>query len=321
MLSKVSSSELSLAELKEEATSYRSRKSLQRAFCKITTSSTWCEAKRRFPAFTTPERLRTFHQICLTKTIPASFRSYCEAALKAEKSGSTDTVVPSADIYKFRHCKAYVVEGDAANMCCQDVRDVYPTFMGSNLFLADIPVAWTTEQIQSLVYTTKQLNTIPEKTVSTFNVALISTSLSKIEELKNCLLKCYEHVSVCYWQTACTGGLDSTHPLGFIPSIGCVVVGHYSLSGKLEEDHFNFVEEGRSNFFPCIDQSTAKIPICVLTGIIKKLSFEGSTVIDATSESGNCAIASLQAGRDVVVLKALAQAALARSQLAELSTT
>ena len=72
--------------------------------------------------------------------IPASFRSYCEAALKAEKSGSTDTVVPSADIYKFRHCKAYVVEGDAANMCCQDVRDVYPTFMGSNLFLADIPV-------------------------------------------------------------------------------------------------------------------------------------------------------------------------------------
>ncbi len=83
------------------------------------------------------------------------------------------------------------------------------------------------------------------------------------------------------------GGLDSTHPLGFIPSIGCVVVGHYSLSGKLEEDHFNFVEEGRSNFFPCIDQSTAKIPICVLTGIIKKLSFEGSTVIDATSESGN----------------------------------
>ncbi|XP_064397804.1 uncharacterized protein LOC135344519 [Halichondria panicea] len=34
MLSKVSSSELSLAELKEEATSYRSRKSLQRAFCK-----------------------------------------------------------------------------------------------------------------------------------------------------------------------------------------------------------------------------------------------------------------------------------------------
>ena len=41
--------------------------------------------------------------------------------------------------------------------------------------------AWKTEQIQSLVYTTKQLNTIPEKTVSTFNVALISTSLSKIE--------------------------------------------------------------------------------------------------------------------------------------------
>ena len=86
------------------------------------------------------------------------------------------------------------------------------------------------------------------------------------------------------------GGLDSTHPLGFIPSIGCVVVGHYSLSGKLEEDHFNFVEEGRSNFFPCIDQSTAKIPICVLTAIIKKLSFEGSTVIDATSESGKIVI-------------------------------
>ena len=129
-----------------------------------------------------------------------------------------------------------MVEGDASTICCKDVRDVYPTFMGSNLFLADIPVVctcihacmytqyyisivntpditytcmfmqvWTEEQVQSLVYTTKQINTIPEKTVCTFNVALISTSLSKIDELKSCLLKCYEHVSVCYWQTACRG--------------------------------------------------------------------------------------------------------------------
>ncbi len=131
-------------------------------------------------------------------------------------------------------------------MCCQDVRDVYPTFMGSNLpgghtrgiimcmhartAITHVYVIATyintpdiiltccltscrrgrQNKFKALhVYTTKQLNTIPEKTVSTFNVALISTSLSKIEELKNCLLKCYEHVSVCYWQTACTGKLCS----------------------------------------------------------------------------------------------------------------
>ncbi len=50
---------------------------------------------------------RTFYQIwkqyrrlfCHT----VSFLSYCEAALKSEKAGSTDTVVPSADIYQLRH--------------------------------------------------------------------------------------------------------------------------------------------------------------------------------------------------------------------------
>ncbi len=85
------------------------------------------------------------------------------------------------------------------------------------------------------------------------------------------------------------GGLESNPPLGFIPSIGCVVVGHYSLSGNLEEDHFNFVEEWRANFFPCTEESTSLLPMSVLTGIIKKLSFEGRTIIDATSDSGKIA--------------------------------
>ncbi len=68
-----------------------------------------------------------------------------------------------------------------------------------------------------------------------------------------------------------------------------MVVGHYSLSGNLEEDHFNFVEEGRANFFPCTEESTSLLPMSVLTGIINKLSFEGSTIIDATSDSGKIA--------------------------------
>ena len=54
---------------------------------------------------------------------------------------------------------------------------------------------WTEDTIKKLVYTSKQLNTIPERTLPLYNIALIG-DLSSLEPMKAALKKCYDEISV-----------------------------------------------------------------------------------------------------------------------------
>ena len=72
-----------------------------------------------------------------------------------------------------------------------------------------------------------------------------------------------------------------------MPAVGAVVIGHYTLNGKLMKEHFNM--EGQTNFFnsdPKEPPTKESIPISVLTPIIETLSYEGQCIIDATSGDG-----------------------------------
>ena len=71
------------------------------------------------------------------------------------------------------------------------------------------------------------------------------------------------------------------------------MIGHYSLNCTVSEEHFNFQERGRGDFFPRDKQDTSSgTPISILSGIIKALSFEGNTIIDATLDSGKICLQS-----------------------------
>ena len=77
--------------------------------------------------------------------------------------------------------------------------------------------------------------------------------------------------------------------MGFVPAVGAVVIGHFSLSGKLLKEHFNMETEQHTNLFNSDQQEIVaedSIPISVLTPIINTLSYEGHCVIDATSGNG-----------------------------------
>ena len=135
-LQEVANGELSLAELREKAAEHCVMKSLERAFCKIT-NTTWEEAKRRFPEHTTFDRLQPFKCNFTAKKIPQCFQAYCQGALQSE---SLEQVQTSLDLYKYDGCGAYLVEGNILDMCCQDIRKVYRTFVGAYLFIANIPI-------------------------------------------------------------------------------------------------------------------------------------------------------------------------------------
>ena len=75
--------------------------------------------------------------------------------------------------------------------------------------------------------------------------------------------------------------------LGFSEVIGLAVIGHYSLNGDLENQHFNF--EGTIPNFFAIDKEeehSPGIPSSVLEQVIQTLSFEGDWIIDATRDFG-----------------------------------
>lgn len=136
MLQKVLDEELSLPELKEKAAEYRSQKSIQKAFCKITNTS-WEEAERRFPNHTAANKLYPFASIVSTKKLPDSFIAYCQGALQSE-SLEANATGSSLDVFKVSGSAAYLLEGNILEMCCQDIRKVHSTFMGANLFIAHV---------------------------------------------------------------------------------------------------------------------------------------------------------------------------------------
>ena len=77
--------------------------------------------------------------------------------------------------------------------------------------------------------------------------------------------------------------------LGFVPAMSVVVVGHYSLSGRLLKEHFNFTTETpMSNFFNCKYEiaDVQSHHSSILAAIIGALSYEGHCIIDATNETG-----------------------------------
>ena len=72
-----------------------------------------------------------------------------------------------------------------------------------------------------------------------------------------------------------------------IPSVGGIVIGHFSVDGPLKDDHCNF--KASHNMFIVEDPSTTldTPPVCLHLSLIKKFSFPGQTVVEANG-TGQC---------------------------------
>lgn len=129
-LQKVLDRELTSKELKEKADDYRLKKSVQKAFCKISNTS-W--KRQRDDSLIT--RLDPFKCAISGKVVSDSFIAFFQGALQTER---VDIAGSSLDVMNVRSCGAYLLEGNIFEMCCGDIRKVHSTFMGANLFIAHV---------------------------------------------------------------------------------------------------------------------------------------------------------------------------------------
>ena len=70
--------------------------------------------------------------------------------------------------------------------------------------------------------------------------------------------------------------------LALVPSVGGLVVAHFSVDGKLKPEHFNFTSS-RHNLFLIDESDSPHAPPQLLTQIIEAFSFSGHTILDALS--------------------------------------
>ena len=57
---------------------------------------------------------------------------------------------------------------------------------------------WSADKIQQLVYTSRQLNTIPDRPLSVFNTVIVC-QCDQLAATHSALRSCYEAVEVAYW--------------------------------------------------------------------------------------------------------------------------
>ena len=135
ILTSVAEKDMSFSELKKAATDYRAEQAVQKAFCKCT-NTTWEGACRRYPLFTTKDRLQQFFGLNFSKQVPQAFVTYCQAAMQAESCTEQSAMV---GVYTYQGAHSYLVEKDILSLSYSDIRSVYPSFMGAHLFIAHIP--------------------------------------------------------------------------------------------------------------------------------------------------------------------------------------
>ena len=131
MLSAVVSKDLSLGEMKEEASRYRGLQAIKRAFCRCTNTS-WQEATLRYPRHTDKERLSQFLGLNFSKSLPGAFQSYCEAAM-----------LQDINPYSHNEAAVYTVKHSCFTVSHTTITDSGVPYRGYNLFIAQLPEVHT----------------------------------------------------------------------------------------------------------------------------------------------------------------------------------
>lgn len=87
VLQKIVDEEVSLSEMKKEASEFRSMCTIKSTFMRLTNCHSWDEAKEKFPAFTSTKRLSQYTSLDYKHAVPEVFRTFCQAALDSTATG------------------------------------------------------------------------------------------------------------------------------------------------------------------------------------------------------------------------------------------
>ena len=132
LLQKVIDEDISLKELKDEASHFRALEAVKRAFIRCTNCRSWEDAKEKFPIYTKEDRITQFMRLDFRHNIPDVFQTFCQSALCSSNptGGSVHTV---------NSVRVALVNGTLSTTSAQEIKEVDPAFTGAQLILASVP--------------------------------------------------------------------------------------------------------------------------------------------------------------------------------------
>ena len=83
---------MSLAELKDACTKFRTLEAIEKAFVRCTGMRNWQEVVEHFPSHSDESRLRQFQELNFRHQVPEVFKHYCQAALDSVGSDIQSSV-------------------------------------------------------------------------------------------------------------------------------------------------------------------------------------------------------------------------------------
>ena len=116
--------EISLKELKEEATNFHAFEAVKRAFIRCTNTQSWDDANNKFPSFTSEDRLKQFVKMDFRHSIPDVSKIYCQSALNSQMpTGGTVHLVDGI--------RVALVRGTLPSTSAQEIKEVDSNYTGA----------------------------------------------------------------------------------------------------------------------------------------------------------------------------------------------
>lgn len=103
-------------------------------FCRLTNTSSWSEAKERYPIHATEEKLNKYMECDLKGNVPKPFQDFCQRVV----SSNVTTSAPSGTTYDYTYCHSSTeVEHSSSaivivsSYCDVTVKAANPEFCGA----------------------------------------------------------------------------------------------------------------------------------------------------------------------------------------------
>ena len=159
--------------------------------------------------------------------------------------------------------------------------------------------------MRKLVYTSRQLNALPDNPLTTFNCIALC-SISQMDMVVTEMKRCYDNVERGYWSwsSSPTSSIGSYKPTlrlkivitynftacigsspGLFSAVNGIVIGHFSVDGKLKQNHYNF-RQVIPNLFQVEGKSSGSTnpPSHLYQTLVERFSFTGQTILDTMTE-------------------------------------
>ena len=132
ILQRVIDEEISLKELKEEATKFRALEAVKGAFIRCTSSRSWDDAVNKFPTFAVEDRLTRFTTMDFCHSIPEVFKVYCQSAISSQ-------IPTQANVQVVDGVCVVLVKRALSTTSSQEIMKVDAAYTGAQLILGKVP--------------------------------------------------------------------------------------------------------------------------------------------------------------------------------------